>query len=99
MASRLSFDTVQTIHATVLDIQGDAPGLARVLVATMGDVGLGDARQVGAHEGQALADLWGVPFIECSARESKNIDLVFETLLDQLEREEQEVPEKGCVVC
>jgi Ras family protein len=46
----------------------------------------GSSRQVSFETGAALAAAWGIPFIECSARSDVNVDRVFTTLLDEVER-------------
>lgn len=42
-------------------------------------------RQVSVEQGQALADQWGCPFFECSAKLGTNIDRAFSTLLDEID--------------
>ena len=42
-------------------------------------------RQVSVEQGQALADQWGCPFFECSAKGGMNIDRAFSTLLDEID--------------
>ena len=54
-------------------------GIPRVLVGSKSD--LDGFREVGTEEGKACADRWGVPFLECSAKQGHNVKDVFHTLL------------------
>lgn len=42
-------------------------------------------REVATEEGQRLADEWGVPFIESSAKFNTNIEEIFRKLILQCE--------------
>jgi hypothetical protein len=48
---------------------------------------LSNQRVVAAEEGSALAESWGVPFIECSAKENFNVTEVFNTLIKEIEKD------------
>eukprot|EP01006_Ploeotia_vitrea_P027171 TRINITY_DN60029_c0_g1_i1.p1 TRINITY_DN60029_c0_g1~~TRINITY_DN60029_c0_g1_i1.p1 ORF type:complete len:270 (+),score=112.64 TRINITY_DN60029_c0_g1_i1:94-903(+) len=50
-------------------------------------------RQVSYEEGEALAQSWGYPFVECSAKINHNVDEVFRSLLNEIDRMYE--PEKG----
>ena len=69
----------------MLRVQGQSPGVVRVLVATMAD--LRGQRQVEADEGRALADRMHIPFVECSAKENLNVAEVFTTLIKEIEKD------------
>ena len=83
--SRSSFEKIRFINDAVLRVQGQSPGVVRVLVATMID--RRGRREVAHDEGQALADRWNIPFIECSAKESINVSEVFTTLIKEIEKD------------
>mmetsp|Transcript_28796 Transcript_28796/g.52098 ORF Transcript_28796/g.52098 Transcript_28796/m.52098 type:complete len:192 (+) Transcript_28796:150-725(+) len=99
IASRQSFDRIKQVNSTLLHTLGDAPDVPRVLVGSMQD--LNEQRQVTHKEAQALADSWGVPFVECSSKTGLNVQEVFHTLLKEIEKDEGLLAEKengGCVI-
>lgn len=51
--------------------------LPKVLCALKTDLG---SREVSPDEGKDLAQSLEMQFVECTAKEGKNVDLVFETL-------------------
>ena len=53
--------------------------LYTVLVGTKKD--LEDKRQVNYHDAEALAESWGVPYVEASSKTGDNVPEVFQTLL------------------
>lgn len=55
-----------------------------VVVANKAD--LEHERQVGTHEGQALAKHFGCPFIETSAKQRMNVDEAFHNLVREIRR-------------
>ena len=78
---------------------GQSPGVVRVLVATMID--LRGRREVAFDEGQALADRWNIPFIECSAKEAINVGEVFTTLIKEIEKDTgflDDQAQPGCAI-
>ena len=68
--SRSSFDKLEFVHEKLLNLIG-ADNIPRVLVGNKSD--LDSSREVGHEEGKALAEHWGVPFLECSAKIGYNI--------------------------
>mmetsp|Transcript_17858 Transcript_17858/g.53136 ORF Transcript_17858/g.53136 Transcript_17858/m.53136 type:complete len:198 (-) Transcript_17858:31-624(-) len=98
-ASRASFEKVRFLNDAVLRVQGESPGVARVLVATMCD--LRQQRCVTPEEGQALARAWSVPYCECSAKEGFGVADVFAALVREVERDSGVLdpdPAGGCVL-
>jgi len=76
--------------------------VARVLIGNKCD--LEHERQISTQEGQALADEWGCAYVECSAKHGENIYVAFETLLQEIQKDEGDlVPStsncKSCVSC
>ncbi|KAG5192042.1 ras family-domain-containing protein [Tribonema minus] len=101
--SRNSFENIKNINENLMHTLGDLPDVARVLVGTMMD--LSDQRQITTQQGQELAREWGVPFMECSAKENINIDAVFKCLIKEVEQAqggtvEEEPPAEGqkCII-
>ena len=83
--SRQSFEKIKHINDMLLNMLADTPDIPRILVGSMVD--LGDQRQVQFEEGQSLADQWGIPFLECSAKQNLNIAEIFTTLMKEIERD------------
>ena len=57
--------------------------------------------QVSYEEGHALAERWGVPFLECSAKANVNVDEVFSALIREVERDNGLLVEEskgGCII-
>jgi len=96
IVSRRSFDMVSTIRDKLLNAVG-TEDIPHVLVGNKND--LVHEREVGAEEGQRLADEWGVPFIESSAKFNSNVEEVFRKLIATCEqRSEGSEGEKKCSV-
>jgi len=60
-----------------------------VIVGNKIDVA-GDARKVTTREGQELADKWGVPFIETSAKTRVNIEECITEVVRRVYKREEE---------
>ena len=64
---------------------------------------LEDERQVSFEEGRALADKYGIPFIETSAKTGQNVEEMLETLIRDIgpsarNNDNSETKNKGCVI-
>eukprot|EP00286_Rhodomonas_abbreviata_P029855 CAMPEP_0181293074 /NCGR_PEP_ID=MMETSP1101-20121128/2865_1 /TAXON_ID=46948 /ORGANISM="Rhodomonas abbreviata, Strain Caron Lab Isolate" /LENGTH=168 /DNA_ID=CAMNT_0023397625 /DNA_START=53 /DNA_END=559 /DNA_ORIENTATION=- len=82
IVSRRSFDMVSTIRDKLLNAVG-TEDMPHVLVGNKSD--LVHEREVPTEEGQALADQWGVPFLECSAKFNQNVEETFKRLIAHTE--------------
>lgn len=99
ISSRQSFDRIGQINESLLNTLGDAQDVPRVLVGSMRD--LAEQRQVSSQDGQNLADLWKVPYLECSSKTGESVAEVFHVLIKEIEKDEgllTENEEDGCVV-
>uniref|UniRef100_A0A7S2XWX8 Uncharacterized protein n=1 Tax=Fibrocapsa japonica TaxID=94617 RepID=A0A7S2XWX8_9STRA len=97
--SRSSFDKVRLINEVLLNMLGDALDVPRVLVGSKLD--LQEQRQVNSEEGASLADEWGVPYWECSARANINVDKVFTAVVQEIEKDSGlliEEKEEPCII-
>eukprot|EP00980_Cylindrotheca_fusiformis_P010876 scaffold2470_cov114-Cylindrotheca_fusiformis.AAC.5 len=81
-----SFDMIREVNDTLLTFLRNPPDLPRVLVGSKKD--LDASRQVSHTDANALAQLWGVPYIECSSKTGENVENVFHTLLKEIERDD-----------
>jgi len=85
VASLHSLEALKSINLKLMNLTGTT-NVPRVLVGNKADVADESLRQVTTAQGQALADKWGVPFVECSAKFNHNIESVFKLLLDEIYR-------------
>lgn len=56
-------------------------------------------REVSPEEGQYVADSWGVPYIEVSAKLDLNINSVFETLIKEIEKDSTLIDRENVPSC
>jgi GTPase SAR1 family protein len=71
--------------------------IPHVLVGNKSD--LVHEREVATEEGQRLADEWGVPFLESSAKFNMNVEEVFKRLIAQTEAgQDNGKGDKNCTV-
>jgi len=97
--SRQSFDRIKQINESLISALGDAIDIPRVLVGSICD--LHEQRQVSHGDAQALADSWGVPYLECSSKTGQNVNEVFHTLLREVSKDDDllnENEENGCAI-
>eukprot|EP01138_Halocafeteria_seosinensis_P012044 gb/GECG01012309.1/.p1 GENE.gb/GECG01012309.1/~~gb/GECG01012309.1/.p1 ORF type:complete len:203 (+),score=32.10 gb/GECG01012309.1/:1-609(+) len=83
VTSKPSFDKVQHIRESLIERIG-AESVPAVLVANKNDM---DKRRVSYEQGCELAKKWKYPFMETSARNADNIEQIFVTLLQEIEKE------------
>ncbi|XP_076437455.1 GTP-binding protein Rheb-like [Babylonia areolata] len=73
--SEKSFKVAQVVYSKLIDVRGDM-GLPVVLVGNKKDLRM--ERVISYEEGKRLADSWGVPFLEASAKENSSVREIFE---------------------
>jgi Ras family protein len=93
ITSRNSFDRINQINESLLSALGDAIDIPRVLVGSMLDLS-DQERQVSTREAQAMADSWGVPYLECSSKTGENVNDVFHSLLREVSKDDDLLNEK-----
>ncbi|KAG7347824.1 small GTP-binding domain protein [Nitzschia inconspicua] len=97
ISNRQSFEMIQQVNDVLLNSLGDLPDVPRVLVGTMKD--RQESRQVSLADAQKLADLWKVPYIECSNKTGESVAETFHTLLKEIEKDDGLLAETGEVGC
>ena len=75
---RRSFVEAENVIQEIYRVRDDN-SVPIVLVGNKCD--LEDERQVSTEEGKDLADKYGIPFLETSAKTNHNVDKMFETLV------------------
>eukprot|EP00003_Mantamonas_plastica_P023777 TRINITY_DN4319_c0_g2_i3.p1 TRINITY_DN4319_c0_g2~~TRINITY_DN4319_c0_g2_i3.p1 ORF type:complete len:188 (+),score=50.10 TRINITY_DN4319_c0_g2_i3:283-846(+) len=95
VTSKSSFEVVKTIREKLLDLTGNDVHL--VLVGNKTD--LHYERKVTEEEGKALAEEWGCPFVESSAKHNDGIEEAFSILMESIEGESNPKNEdEGCLI-
>jgi len=87
ITSPATFDMVQKLRVSILRIKEDVSSqedIPIILVANKCD--LEKERAVTQDEGRGLANKFGIPFLETSAKTNQNIDEVFFTLVRQINK-------------
>nr|AVV26987.1 GTP-binding protein Rheb isoform 1 [Rhynchopus euleeides] len=77
-----SFEMVKSIYDRIQDCN-ILDGVVLILVGNKSDLPSSE-RQVSHEEGQQLAGSWGVPFMECSAKQSDTVEGVFNLMLEEI---------------
>ncbi|KAH9855405.1 P-loop containing nucleoside triphosphate hydrolase protein [Lenzites betulinus] len=83
ITSRSSFNEVKHLHQQIKSVK-DADRIPVVLVGNKCDIEY--ERQVGVAEGRDLAQDFGCPFIETSAKTAINVDEAFSEIVREIRR-------------
>lgn len=70
-----SFDATAEFREQILRIKNSDTNIPLVLVGNKGD--LNAERKVSLVQCQQRAEMWGVPYVETSAKTNENVDKVF----------------------
>lgn len=86
ITARESFEELIKFREQIFRVKedGGAASIPMVLIGNKSD--LETERQVSTNEGQLLAQSWGIPFLETSARKRVNIDQSFFELVREIRR-------------
>jgi len=94
-----SLETIKIINDKLLNALGKTK-VPRVIVGNKTDLIL--ERKVTKEVGQALANEWGCPFVECSGKHGEHIDEIFTSLIAEIEKEGmpkvERSEESGCIL-
>nr|AVV26991.1 Rheb [Malawimonas californiana] len=82
--SHASFNTIKTINEKVLNLWGTST-VPVVLVGNKVDLDQ-QFRQVSPEEAREQSMKWGCPFVECSATKNLNVEVIFDKLIEQIEK-------------
>lgn len=104
ITSLTSFETTQKLRTSILRIKEDTPDIPIILVANKCD--LEEERAVSKDQGKQLAEKYGTPFIETSAKANLSINDVFYSLVRLINTWREAHPElssskkkkKGCLL-
>lgn len=96
---RSSFDNIPKRWKPAVDYTADPRKVSMVLVGNKYDQQTPSThkklkRQVTVEEGQALAEEYGIPFIETSAKTGHNVKEAFTLLVEEVERKKKEQAEE-----
>ena len=80
ITSRDSFEIAQQFRENVVRRKEDCVQPYHMILVG-NKVDLNDCREISFEEGFILAEEWGIPFIECSAKTGENIEEIFKLLL------------------
>uniref|UniRef100_A0A915DDH2 small monomeric GTPase n=1 Tax=Ditylenchus dipsaci TaxID=166011 RepID=A0A915DDH2_9BILA len=80
-----SFDATVEFREQILRVKNSDSGIPIVLVGNKGDLA-GSDRRVPLAQCQQRAELWGVPYVETSAKTRANVDKVFYDLMREVKR-------------
>lgn len=86
LVDRESFAGVAEVRESVLRVKIDER-TPLILVGNKAD--LQDSREISNEDAQALANSWGVPYIETSAKTKLNVDKVYFDLLGMVQKRKE----------
>lgn len=81
ITSHQTFHDIKALRDQILRVKG-ADQVPILLVGNKCD--LEHQRQVRNQEGYALAEFWGCPFVECSAKVAQNVNTVFAEIVREM---------------
>lgn len=88
ITSRSSFEAISTFREQVLQVR-EADSCTCLLVGNKVDLAE-DQRMVSREEGEKLAKSFGCPFMEITAKDRRQVDDVFETIVREIWKTQKE---------
>lgn len=95
VTSMKSFDVIKVIHDKLLDQVG-ASKIPIILVGNKRDLHM--QRVVTFEMGKKLATEWNITFLESSAKQNEDVDIVFQKILQEIEKQFGGQDENGCTL-
>lgn len=95
LLNRQTFNDLKAIKDQILRVK-NMDTVPMILVGNKSD--MFDEREVSAHEAKLLAEEWGCPHFETSAKTSSNVDEMFSEIVRQMKTRQKESGSGGCCV-
>lgn len=92
LVDRESFVGVSEVRDSVLRVKVDER-TPLILVGNKSD--LQDSREVSQEDASAMANSWGVPYIESSAKTKVNVDKIYYDLLGMVQKRKESMDRQG----
>lgn len=95
LLNRQTFNDLKAIKDQILRVK-NMDAVPMILVGNKSD--MFDEREVSANEAKLLAEEWGCPHFETSAKTSSNVDEMFSEIVRQMKTRQKESGSGGCCV-
>lgn len=95
LLNRQTFNDLKAIKDQILRVK-NMDTVPMILVGNKSDIF--DEREVSANEAKLLAEEWGCPHFETSAKTSSNVDEMFSEIVRQMKTRQKESGSGGCCV-
>lgn len=95
LLNRQTFNDLKAIKDQILRVK-NMDTVPMILVGNKSD--MFDEREVSANEAKLLAEEWGCPHFETSAKTSSNVDEMFSEIVRQMKTRQKESGSAGCCV-
>ena len=95
LLNRQTFNDLKAIKDQILRVK-NMDTVPMILVGNKSD--MFDEREVSANEAKLLAEEWGCPHFETSAKTSSNVDEMFAEIVRQMKTRQKESGSGGCCV-
>ncbi|CAH3105596.1 unnamed protein product [Porites lobata] len=95
LLNRQTFNDLKAIKDQILRVK-NMDTVPMILVGNKSD--MFDEREVSANEAKLLAEEWGCPHFETSAKTSSNVDEMFSEIVRQMKTRQKESGSGGCCV-
>lgn len=96
VTSKKSFEVVKIIHDKLLDQIGAGNKVPLVLVGNKTDLHM--QRVIPSETGRKLAGEWSASFVESSAKQNEEVDMIFQRVLQEIEKQHGTQEDGGCTI-